>query len=359
MHTLRIARHRAGKSVKEIFDLVTDIHRQMPAVLSAGSGRCTATWDGDRCGLPQGHVGDHRANGLNSAFEKVWRPRCGGDQLGVLTPKRGTLDLKAVDRARADAYMGNYTCTCMGGQRSPSCAVHGKGGLEEKGATAVPIGCYGATPIPVTEAADHLPGLYRDVCAQRDKAQAQLAKAVAPQALKEELVAYANRWESLLIDVKQVVCEVCCTSYVTGDGEHGLCPKCYPGTKTYNSRLTDPKFWPGHRFVWSDSRGPKGRWVLLENNITVKLADIRRLGELLPPTADRAVDVFTLFEAEMKRLQAIAREVAAPIVERAEASAKSAMKLADKCGDLEAKLDQKRIECDVLGDEVTRLRRKP
>ena len=156
---------------------------------------------------------------------------------------------------------------------------------------------------------------------------------------------------------ESIECELCEAHYLAHDGR-GACSKCKPGLVFPHDSLTNPNFWPGHKFIWSESRGPLGRWVLLEDNYTVKRSDVEMLNKLLPPNVDLELNIFQAFANEMKRLQDIAREVAAPTLIRAEAASERAMELGDKCGDLEKQLDLKRIECDKLRDEIAAMRRK-
>lgn len=92
--------------------------------------------------------------------------------------------------------------------------------------------------------------------------------------------------------------------YTTGPGWYEDCPRCTDQPEPEAERLADPKRWPGHRWIWSDSRGPRGRWVEVGDYAAVPIEDFRELAELLQnyPLGDTVIASAT---TEIKRLRAL------------------------------------------------------
>lgn len=142
----------------------------------------------------------------------------------------------------------------------------------------------------------------------------------------------------------------CATCGGTFETENGVgCGLCHPGGKTLAEMEADSYTWPGHAFVWDSCVGMAGRWVLACDRAMTSRDDLGALADVL--TGARH-DISTLSAAreEIERLRAVVANMDAPSVERANAEAARAMRLADEAGELRAQLDAKRIECDTLRD---------
>jgi hypothetical protein len=169
-----------------------------------------------------------------------------------------------------------------------------------------------------------------------------------PLEKRAELLEFARALESGSHQLETAHCD-CGYHYVTGYGGYPSCPRCNEHPPSLNDLLNERECWPGHGFVWDESRRMRGCWVPAQDTVCLSREGLRRVAELLPD--DSCEWVFDVaIERELTRLRSIITEADLPNIERAEREAKRASQLADECGRLKAELDRKRIECDELRD---------
>lgn len=221
---------------------------------------------------------------------------------------------------------------------------------------------------------------------------------------RDELVAYAKALEAGTAVVSNEKCHRCHSTYTGGTGWYRDCPRCTEQHEPLALLLEDGTRWPGHEFTWNICRGPRGRWELVGERVLVPIAELRDLAER---TGCRAGDgkLFDAVVAEVVRLRKVVSEAALianraqerpevserryaaerklcalvsvgvgtdplVVVEMAAEALRIACQqrdafertieagrtgeLADRIGELEQLLKEKRAECDELRDQRRR-----
>jgi len=165
---------------------------------------------------------------------------------------------------------------------------------------------------------------------------------------RAELEAYARHIEGGAFPTELAHCDTCGGTWHAGYGERSRCSRCFPDDPPpLAEMLRDPEFWPGPRFVFALDRGPRGRWVLIGDYVTVKREDLRRLFARLPSSTDH-LEITAAIGKRLDELEAMVETMDAPARERAEREAKRALELADRCQSLEDDLMRLRARCHEL-----------
>ena len=163
------------------------------------------------------------------------------------------------------------------------------------------------------------------------------------------LEGYAAKQHALT--VTRTYCEVCGNCYMLGDGYHMRCPSCFPGDPTYEEILTNRDEWPGHAFVWDQTRGKSGRWILLtefRKQPLVALTQLAAYAHKHNIQDSAGIMAHSAIMKECDRLRELAAGVSEPMREAIESERKRACELADECQRLRDALMRKRAECDEL-----------